>query len=176
MFRKYQRSLPDLTSERLQRTVGNWRVCRSWRRRLPLRPPPSALLPASLQPGWDRPLSELEKRGCFPVSLLRLNPAPLPAASPWFCGLKEPLGLSLRPPCFSPGQPQKVSWASFPSPGGDGVSPGCAEPEKVAVTRALCTTQNPRFCHFLVGILKLLPYDSLKFGNRCSVHDIYSIF
>lgn len=34
------------------------------------------------------------------------------AASPWICGLKEPLGLSFWSRCFSLGWPQKVSTAS----------------------------------------------------------------
>lgn len=64
--------LAGLTSQKTQRTVGNWRSVRSWRRPRLLPPSTSSSrLSAWLQPGWDRPLRELEKRGCLPVSLLR---------------------------------------------------------------------------------------------------------
>lgn len=70
-------------------------------------PPPPRLAPAGVgQTSLGAGEQRLSSRLSHPA-----DPGALPSASPWFHGLKEPLGLSLRPPCFSPGQPRKVSRA-----------------------------------------------------------------
>lgn len=105
--------LAGLRSRTTQRTVGNWRALRSWRELRSCLPPPplSSRLRGWLQPGWDRPLWSWRREVVFP-SRSSGRPRRSSAASPWMCGLKEPLGLSLCSRCFSPGWPQKVSTAS----------------------------------------------------------------
>lgn len=71
----------------------------------------------------------------------------------------------------SEGKRSFSAFSLFRPPGGGGVSPGCADPERVAVTGAICTTQNPRFSRFSGTILKVWLSVSLKLANRCSVNE-----
>lgn len=64
----------------------------------------------------------------------------------------------------------------FSSPGGDGGSPGCADPEGIAFTGALWMTRDPRFCCFQVDIWTVSDSVLLKLDNCCLVHEYFKIW
>lgn len=141
-------------------------------------PPPVPSLPASpprsSQGGTD--LSGSWRREVVFPSLSSGRPRRSPCCFTMVLWTKRAAGIILTAALLlsrttSEGKPSFSAFSLFRSPGGGGVSPGCADPERVSVAGAICATQSPRFCRFSGTILKVWLSVSLKSANRCSVNE-----
>lgn len=173
--------LARLTSQKTQRTVGNWRALRSWRRScLPPPHPPASLLGSSrggtdLSRSWRRDVvfpprsSGRHRRSfcCFTMDLWTKRAAGIVVLVALLLSRMTAEGEHSFP---------AFSLFYFSSPGGDGGSPGCADPEGIAPTGALWMTRNPRFCCFQVDIWTVSDSVLLKLDNCCLVHEYFKIW